>query len=62
MPSSGILLRVALLRTDVSEDRSASIIMVTKIVTANVPSSPIFVILMMEALFRNVCSYKSHKA
>jgi hypothetical protein len=31
MPSSGILRRVALLRTDVSEDRSASIIMVSRI-------------------------------
>jgi hypothetical protein len=53
MPSSGILHHVALVRTD------ASIIRVTRIgeigtwllVTANVaPSSPIFVMLMMEAL------------
>jgi hypothetical protein len=62
-----MLTRVALVRTDVSEERSASIIMVTRIgeqgtmltvrsvrcllLTANVvPSSPIFVTLMMEAL------------
>jgi hypothetical protein len=31
MPSSGILRRVALVRTDVSEERSASIIRVTRI-------------------------------
>jgi hypothetical protein len=31
MPSSGMLRRVALVRTDVSEGRSASIIRVTKI-------------------------------
>jgi hypothetical protein len=31
MPSSGMLLRVALVRTDVSEDISASIIRVTRI-------------------------------
>jgi hypothetical protein len=30
MPSSGLLLRVALVRTDVSEEPSASIIMATK--------------------------------
>jgi hypothetical protein len=67
-----MLHRVALARTDVSEEHSASIIKVTKIfelgtlavtsnrrtlrrnsmllVTANVPSSPIFVTLMIEAL------------
>jgi hypothetical protein len=71
MASSGMLLRVALLRTDVSEERSASFIRVTRIgvlgttlalmvflrsvrqllVTANVvPSSPILVNLMKEAL------------
>jgi hypothetical protein len=69
--SSGMLHRVALVRTDVSEEPSASIIRVTRIgelgtlavtsslctlrrktllVTANVPSSPILVVLMMEAL------------
>jgi hypothetical protein len=41
--------RVGLVRTDVSEDRSTSIIRVKR-VTANVPSSPILVILMMEVL------------
>jgi hypothetical protein len=66
MVSSGILRRVALVRTDVSEELSASIIRVTRIdevgttlaVTSNrllvaasvVPSSPTLVTLMMEAL------------
>jgi hypothetical protein len=69
MASSGVLGRVALVRTDVSEERSATIIRVTRIgelgtrsdvflrsvcrllVTANVvPSSPILVTLMMDAL------------
>jgi hypothetical protein len=65
MPFSGMLRRVAFARTDVSEEFNASIIRVTRIgelgmlavtssvcrllVTANVPSSPILVILMMEA-------------
>jgi hypothetical protein len=61
MASSGILHRVSLVRTDVSEELSASIIKVTRIselgttlallVTVNVvPSSPILVTLMMEVL------------
>jgi hypothetical protein len=74
MASSGVLHRVALVRTDVSEKLSASIIRVTRIgelgmlavtfyrefvllrsvrrlvITANVPSSPILVSLMMEVL------------
>jgi hypothetical protein len=61
MPSSGMLRRVALVRTDFSEELSASIIKVTSIcilrsvrrllVTANVvPGSPILVILIMEVL------------
>jgi hypothetical protein len=55
MVSSGKVRRVALLRTDVSEELSASIIRATRIgglgttiaVTSIVPSSPIFVTLMM---------------
>jgi hypothetical protein len=43
MASSGMLHRVALVRTDVSEELSASFISV-------VPSSPILVTLMKEAL------------
>jgi hypothetical protein len=66
MVSSGMLRRVALVRTDISEELSASIIRVTRIgelgttlavtsvcrllVTTDVPSSPILVTLMMEAL------------
>jgi hypothetical protein len=66
MLSSGLLRREDLVRTDVSEERSASIIRVTRIgelgttlaissvrrllVTSNVPSSTILGILMMEAL------------
>jgi hypothetical protein len=77
MASSRMLHPVALVRTDGSEELSASIIRVSRIgelgttfvvtsnrrsvlrllVTANVPSSPIHVTLMMEAL-----SYKSHMA
>jgi hypothetical protein len=64
MVSSEMLRRVALVRTDVSEELGASIIRVTRIgelgmlavtssvhrllVTANIPSSPILVILMIE--------------
>jgi hypothetical protein len=60
--SSGMLRRVTLVRIDVSEERSASIIRMTRIVaflrslhrllvTANVvPGSPILVTLIMEAL------------
>jgi hypothetical protein len=66
MVSSGTLLRVVLVRTDVSEEPSSSFIRVTRIgeihlvflrsvrrllIAANVvPSSPIFVTLMKEAL------------
>jgi hypothetical protein len=65
--SSGMLRRVALVRTDVSEELSASFIRVTRIgelettlaltsvrrllvTVSGVPSSPILVTLMMEAL------------
>jgi hypothetical protein len=63
MPYSGMLRRVALVRTDVSEELSAFIIRVTRIselgttlaITSNrtaniVPCSPILITLMMEAL------------
>jgi hypothetical protein len=62
MASSGMLHRVALIRTDVSEELSASLIRVTRIceigttlgLTSNrrsvVHSTPILVILMTEAL------------
>jgi hypothetical protein len=59
MASSGMLRRVALVRTDVSEELSASFIMVTRIgdlgttlaLTASVIlSSPILVTLMKEVL------------
>jgi hypothetical protein len=54
-----MLRRVVLVRTDVSEELSASIIRVTRIgelgaelaVTSIVPSSPILVTLMKEALY-----------
>jgi hypothetical protein len=55
-----MLLRVALVRTDVSEVRSASIIRVARIgelVTVNVfPGSSILVTLMMEALISSETS------
>jgi hypothetical protein len=46
-----MLRRVALVRTDVSEELSASVRSLRRLlVTANVPSSPILVTLMMDAL------------
>jgi hypothetical protein len=54
MPSSGMLRRVTHIGTYVSEDLSASIIRVTRIgelgITFALPSSPILVTLLMEAL------------
>jgi hypothetical protein len=54
MVTSGMLRRVALVRTDVCEEFSASFIRVTRIgelgTTSVVPSSPILVTLMKEAL------------
>jgi hypothetical protein len=46
MASSGMLRREALVRTDVSEELSVRRLLVT----ANIPSSPILLILIMEAL------------
>jgi hypothetical protein len=63
MPSSGILRRAALVRTDISEEHIASIIRIRNgelgtlasmhrllVMAVVVPSSPILVIQMMEAL------------
>jgi hypothetical protein len=69
MASSGMLRRVALVRTDVSEDRIASVIRVIwcffvacrLLVTASVvPSSPILVTLMKEALSSSETSVNLH--
>jgi hypothetical protein len=50
MSSYGMLRSVTLVRTDVSEDRSASICVCRLLITADVPSAPILVTLMMEAI------------
>jgi hypothetical protein len=69
MPSSGMLRRVALVITDISEDHSASIIRVTRIgelgttlgVSSNRSKLLLLATLMMGAdtFLRNVGSYKS---
>jgi hypothetical protein len=60
MPSSGMLRRVALVRTDVSEELGASIIRVTRIdelrTTLTVTSN------RSAKFLRKVGSYKSHAA
>jgi hypothetical protein len=53
MASSGMLRRVALVKTDVSEDLSASFIRVTRIGEPGTRGAKIL---------RNVRSYKSHTA
>jgi hypothetical protein len=50
MPSSGMLRRVVLVRTDVSEELSVSFIGWLLVAASVVPSSPILVTLMKEAL------------
>jgi hypothetical protein len=50
MVSSGMLHRVALVITDVSEELNASFLRVTMLVAASVPSSPILVTLMKVTL------------
>jgi hypothetical protein len=60
MVSSGMIHRVALVRTDVSEELSTSFIRVTRI--GVVPSSPCNPDEGGAKLLRNVGSYKSHTA
>jgi hypothetical protein len=57
-PSPGILRRVALVRTDLSEELSASIIRVTRIGELG---TTLAVTNNRRTLPRNVGSYKSHK-
>jgi hypothetical protein len=70
MPSSGMLRRVALIRTDVSEERSAYIIRVTSIevlgtmlaVTTIVSIAANLVTLMMEAIRSSTTSVLTRAA
>jgi hypothetical protein len=55
MPSSGMLRLVALVRTDVSEERSASIIRVTRI--GELGTTLAF---GGDIFLRNLCSYMNH--
>jgi hypothetical protein len=56
MPSYGMLCRVAFVRSDVLEERIPSIFRVTGITANVVPSSPIFVILMIEVILSSEAS------
>jgi hypothetical protein len=58
MTSSGMLRHVALVRTDVSEELSASIIRVTELVTVTL----FLVHRFCRPVLRNIGSYKSHTA
>jgi hypothetical protein len=65
MASSGMLRRVALVRTDVSEERSASIIRVTRIGvlgTTLAVTTHRGTLRRNTVLLRNVGSYKNHTA
>jgi hypothetical protein len=64
MVSSGMLCNVALVRTDVSEELSASKVRLLLVTASFVPSSPILVTLMKEALSSSERSVlnKSHTA
>jgi hypothetical protein len=57
MPSSGMLGRVALVRTDVSEELSASIIRMTRIGKLDT-----LAVTSIQRTLRNVDSFKSHSA
>jgi hypothetical protein len=59
MPSSGILRRVAVVRTYVSEEQNDFVFLrsvLLLLITVNVPSSPILVTLMIEVLNSSVTS------
>jgi hypothetical protein len=60
MASSGMLRRVALVGTDVSEELSASIIRVT--ITGEVGTTLVVTSNRVATFLRNVSSYKSHTA
>jgi hypothetical protein len=62
MASSGMLRRVALVRTDVSEELSASVIKVTRIVELGTTLAVTGKKLMLRSNTKSVGSYKSHTA